>query len=503
MIRQDMDWGYIKWIHTADEYNNGQSMNIGITVTLPGKYQKKHMHYGHEQVQYVLEGEGYYIISGKKRPLKKGSIVYIPEGASHETYNTGTVPIQELIVSNTVNYDSALKVSLQNADKTITAATADNALLSSVSALRSQLLNSIKIPFAIFDKNWSLVIQNDFYPPFCVKHCDPQSNKKCECMCQLDNRTTDDCDYCQATCDKGIAFYQYPIIYKNEYIGTIVGGHILASPLQSIAEEDLFDTTKNTLSGVHRIFGTHRILRQIKKSILSYCDFIASKKELRDKELIIAQTEHTNELLEQDLYTVKDEVTNLKISHHFLFNTLNSMANMALSGDREDLYNSIIDLSKMFRYTMTSDQRFIDLKSELNYLDNYLNLQKLRYGSSLSVSYEINPSEESAIVPFNFIQPIVENAFTHGFRNEKQKTVRVKAAEKNGYLEIFIYNNGPSLSEDDLDKIQKSLRTNKGHGLYLINKKLESAYHDDFLFQFDYNEKEGTIAHIKIPVKRR
>lgn len=68
------------------------------------------------------------------------------------------------------------------------------------------------------------------------------------------------------------------------------------------------------------------------------------------------------------------------------------MVSIALDDGSYDLYSAIIDLSRMFRYTMRSDLRFVELESEILYIENYLNLQKLRYGDALKVKYLIQRS---------------------------------------------------------------------------------------------------------------
>ena len=91
----------------------------------------------------------------------------------------------------------------------------------------------------------------------------------------------------------------------------------------------------------------------------------------------------------QNLREAKYVMTDLKIKNHFLFNTLNSMASMALEGGMVPLYESIVDLSKMFRYSLKNQNSMVSLEKELGYVEAYLRLQGLRYGDKLKVVYEI------------------------------------------------------------------------------------------------------------------
>lgn len=79
----------------------------------------------------------------------------------------------------------------------------------------------------------------------------------------------------------------------------------------------------------------------------------------------------------------------------------------------------------MLRYSVRIRGRQIPLAVELDYLEAYLKLQKLRYPVGFSYKISMDPELEQAIVPFNFLQPVAENAFTHGFSNEKEKKLIV------------------------------------------------------------------------------
>ena len=167
-----------------------------------------------------------------------------------------------------------------------------------------------------------------------------------------------------------------------------------------------------------------------------------------------------------------------------------------------DLYNSIINLSKMFRYTMATDLRFVSFSEELEYLQTYLNLQRLRYGESLSVEIDVPDEIMDVSIPFNFLQPIVENAFTHGFSVEQEnKQVQVHAMRSGNAVLIRMFNNGAHLDNMTLQRVQKSLENNSGHGLSLIYAKLKSAYQTDFAMEFESGEGRGTTVLVTVPIR--
>ena len=177
------------------------------------------------------------------------------------------------------------------------------------------------------------------------------------------------------------------------------------------------------------------------------------------------------------------------------------MAAQALEGGMKPLYQSIIDLSKMLRYSVRIRGRQIPLAVELDYLEAYLKLQKLRYPVGFSYKISMDPELEQAIVPFNFLQPVAENAFTHGFSNEKEKKLMVTIKAGRKQIHFQIWNNGPALEEERYQQIELQIQSGSSHGLSMIYEKLTSAYGDNCVLKLQAGKTGGTMVTIEIPYK--
>ncbi len=492
---QKTEWGHIEWLHKCKE-DTASSFSVGITSLLKGKRMLKHVHYGIEQFIYILEGEGIYYINEDKKYIRKDMCFYMEPDIVHETINTGSVTLKELVVSRPVSYESGMKLDddYLNANQRTERLVSVNIIYSAVEAIRSLLLESISLPFTIYDDMGEIIIQSSKFPVYCTSKCNPVCNRKtCSCMLQKNFDKLDKA--AQFTCEYGLTVFSYPIIYNGLQLGTISGGHILVSDYTINEHDDLYDSPESTVIGIKSL------LKQIVKSITSYCSFYESRMLIEKKDKDIKEEIIRNETLKNNLYIINDKVTNLRINHHFLFNTLNSIASMALTGDRNCLYNSIIDLSKMFRYTMTVDLRFVTLTSEIEYLETYLNLQRLRYGQDLEVLYNIEKGMDNIKVPFNFIQPIVENAFTHGFiPSDNKKLIKISVGKNKNKAEIVILNNGVLLDDITLNRVNRGLYRNTGHGLSLIYEKLKLAYNDEFTMNITSGTSDNTKVSVKIPI---
>lgn len=292
----------------------------------------------------------------------------------------------------------------------------------------------------------------------------------------------------------GLRTYTIPILYKQQLVGSIRGGFMLLSESkEQYRYEGLYDMPESAALSIQKL------LMDLSTIIVNYCIFNDTRRELEQKEKVIQHSLKTGESLKQDLQMAQNTVTNLKINHHFLFNTLNSMAAMALQDGSERLYGSIIDLAELFRYTMKTDRQFVSFEEELAYLNNYLNLQKLRYRENLKIFFDLTDALMGVAIPFNSLQTIAENAFIHGFGKAiGTKNIWIETRVHENKAEIKISNNGAGISPIDLNRINKSL-AESGHGLSMIYTKLKEAFDEQFkMYLFSEENKTGVILQIPI-----
>lgn len=123
---------------------------------------------------------------------------------------------------------------------------------------------------------------------------------------------------------------------------------------------EIYDTPESTAIGIKNL------LRRIAKAVKNYCEFEQYRIELEEREAELFHSRQSQRMLVKDLKDVKSEMTDLKISNHFLFNTLNSMAAMALDGGVTPLYESIVDLSKLFHYNLKNRGMLVPLRKEIS-----------------------------------------------------------------------------------------------------------------------------------------
>lgn len=130
-----------------------------------------------------------------------------------------------------------------------------------------------------------------------------------------------------------------------------------------------------------------------------------------------------------------------QINPHFLFNTLNSVYSLALTKSNA-APTAIVMLSDMMRYILSETHyEYVLLDKEINYIDSYIELQKIRLQKTVKIDYFCQIiSEEKKIAPLLLI-PFVENAFKHGVNPEKNSYISIKIVCIGNYLQLTVFNN--------------------------------------------------------------
>lgn len=487
MTRQRTDWGEILWLEEEGETFRG-GLEAGIVSLPPGGRQAKHIHYN-EQVIYVLQGRAFSWIDGVKSVLLPGGFFHWKPGVEHEVMNTGHIPFRHLLISSPDMPESEpLFPDREKKD------VSPDLIYTAVEAIRTQFLETLHYGYSIFDSLGNLILQSALFPQYCVEHCDPGNNPGgCFCMRMLSpDEWSREAVF---RCRYGMEIFHYPIFFGKIFLGYIQGGYIRHSGGEEGKLINVYDVPESVVTGIRAL------LLRIVKAVRNYCEFEQFRKELLEKELRIASQEEAQKILMKNLKDTQYAMTDLKINNHFLFNTLNSMASMALDGGLMPLYQSIVDLSRMFHYTLRTQNPVVPLEKELDYVKAYLQLQKLRYGECLQISYRIDSGVEKAMVPFNFLQPVTENAFVHGFEESVQKRIRIEAAKRNGYAEIRVINSGKTLSPQICRSINQGIQSNTSHGLSMICQKLYAAYGERCVFEISSLRNGDTCVRIRIPFR--
>ncbi|MFD2189125.1 tetratricopeptide repeat-containing sensor histidine kinase [Aquimarina celericrescens] len=211
-------------------------------------------------------------------------------------------------------------------------------------------------------------------------------------------------------------------------------------------------------------------------------------------------------LLENELHALRSQM-----DPHFIFNTLNSVQNFILKSEKFEAYNYLIKFSDAIRLILeNSKDSFIELKNELELIDLYVDLQKLRFRDKIEYIKEIDPKllEETIQIPAMIIQPIVENAILHGIVNKKEKgTVKLSLHYICNGIKCVVEDNGVGRKEAIRNKQGKtnrhlsisSINTSERIRILKKNGYKKVTYHIEDLFS-KKGVSLGTRVSIILPI---
>jgi two-component system LytT family sensor kinase len=199
--------------------------------------------------------------------------------------------------------------------------------------------------------------------------------------------------------------------------------------------------------------------------------------------------------LERQLAQAQLQALKMQLHPHFLFNTLHSIAMLVRKQDNQIAVRMISGLSDLLRYVLQQgDVQEISLRQEMEFIEQYLELEQLRFQDRMRVQLHIAAETLDARVPNLILQPLVENAIRHGLAAKADAgLIEIKTWQDSDKLWLQVRDDGPGLAAD--------WQQMKGPGLGLTNTRarLTRLYGNAHEFQFYAAGEKGVVAKISIP----
>ena len=207
-----------------------------------------------------------------------------------------------------------------------------------------------------------------------------------------------------------------------------------------------------------------------------------------------ARIEHRLQEQEKLLMTARLEALASQISPHFLFNTLTSISSMIRS-DPHTARMLISKLSGLLRRLLRSQEHFVTLREELASIDEYLDIETVRFGPTLVVDKQIAPETLDQMMPSMLLQPLVENSIKHGIsRKVGGGRITISSARTNGHTVIEVVDDGLGMTTED-----RTPGVRNGIGLRNVDERLRVIYGTNYHLKLSSTPGEGTCARIEIP----
>ena len=208
-------------------------------------------------------------------------------------------------------------------------------------------------------------------------------------------------------------------------------------------------------------------------------------------------SELRRERLERQFSEARLNALRMQLHPHFLFNALNTISSQVERDPR--LARGMIEhLGDLLRLSLESkDKQEVPLAEELEFLEHYLAIQKIRFGDHLKVELEIQPEVKLASVPSLFLQPLVENAIRHGLSQRSSRgTVTISAERLDSQVKIRVLDDGVGLPPD------WSLATSAGLGITITQQRIAGLYPQG-ASRFAIRDRQGGGTEVEIDLPFR
>ncbi len=201
-----------------------------------------------------------------------------------------------------------------------------------------------------------------------------------------------------------------------------------------------------------------------------------------------------------------------QINPHFVYNTLNSISAKGMESGNEDIVNMCDQFAQMLRYSTDTRSETATLGEDLAHVRNYLMLLKARYEERLTYSIHVPDEMNALVIPKLTLQPLVENAMTHGFGgNAGVRRVEIVGTIQAGQLCLEIRDNGCGFSPEVLEKLQRAISRinanspdapdNEGH-IGLLNTCLRLHYYSKGAMRMQIMNDHGAVVRVTTPLQK-
>lgn len=278
-----------------------------------------------------------------------------------------------------------------------------------------------------------------------------------------------------------------PLRSLAEAAGSVAEGNFDVESVNVISEDEVGVVT-TAFNGM---------VKSIKQYIKRLTDNMETERAMKEKEL----------MMESHLKDAQLKYLQAQINPHFLFNTLNAGAQLAMMEDAERTYTYVQKVAEFFRYNIKKDQDEVTLREEIQLVDTYIYILNVRFAGDIHFSKEIDESLLDVKLPGMILQPIVENSVNYGIRNiDREGHINLKVYRQDDTVCISIKDNGIGISEDVIKKIlsgnfhaESNSGDSNGVGLDNVINRLKLYFgEDDIIDIISEGEDKGTETIIYV-----
>ncbi len=384
-----------------------------------------------------------------------------------------------------------------------------NLIASNLYARYSGILSLSDISLFLTDTEGNILLEFIPSPDFCTHVCLERNGQVCPDYLDRFRSGEHGCFVCR----HGLENFLTPVVVNDEILG-YVGGMQVYLPdteyqkymidVQALQQEnnpglEYIAKAISSLKTVepNKIRIHEQLCGHIAKNIS--LDLSGSSRLLDQSD--VARLSIEKEILEKKIIDLEAKNMSLVINPHFLFNTLNCIARIAYFENSHTTEELIYCLSDLLRYNLKQEDQLHTIGSEIDNIEKYLYIQKVRFKNRLEYSIDISEKIKSYRIPNMVIQPLVENAVIHGITPKRDGgSIKIFAEETPRGVVISITDNGNGFPKEVLDSIQQS-ENKSGLGFRSTDNRLKRYYGEEFGLEIVKSDYSGSTINITIPTQ--
>ncbi|MDU2065729.1 MAG: PocR ligand-binding domain-containing protein [Sporomusaceae bacterium] len=315
-------------------------------------------------------------------------------------------------------------------------------------------------------------------------------------------------------CHAGLTDLAAPIIVQDQYIGAFLGGQVLVAPKESKAKDEMFDFTADLAIDNDQLGEAFNEVKVIaKKRIQAAADLMYI---MANYIVEIGAANISGNLLMEEMKAKADleamlRATELKalqsqVNPHFLFNTLNTIARLALLEGATQTQEVVYALADLLRNNLRDMDDLRTLEQEIKSITDYLTIQKVRFGERIRAVIDVDPQIADIKVPALTLQPLIENAIIHGLeRKVEGGKVKISAKRYGDHVMISVVDTGVGLPQEKINTIFQAEKRKETHGqttglgILNVHKRIQHYFGSEYGVKIDSVLGEGTTVEIHLP----
>jgi sensor histidine kinase YesM len=221
----------------------------------------------------------------------------------------------------------------------------------------------------------------------------------------------------------------------------------------------------------------------------------------------IADLIEQKETIQEEKRVIEIEALQAQINPHFFYNTLNTIKWMAIMAKADNIAESLTTLGDFLHPMFKQKGMFCSVQEEIDYIENYIKIMNFRMAGGVKIYNEICPETKDCQILRFLLQPLVENAISHGLKNQNGGVIKITAVEQNNEIAISVIDNGEGMSSSKLQEVREALvhgiesaaQEKRGIGLINTNRRIQLHFGNYYGIQIQSEPGAGTELKFKIP----